>query len=127
MDARQRRATARRPSGRLSARLQAAAPKVGTMSGTPGSTAMTDDSTPISDGHSLEYRGFRFELRTAPVPGGYQPIVVVVRTPADEEETQLPNDTEEIVYGTEAEATRHAEQQAMRWVHDRTGDAQPQS
>ncbi|MDM0032115.1 hypothetical protein QTI33_08185 [Variovorax sp. J22P271] len=56
----------------------------------------------------------------SPFRGGYQPIVVLVRTPADEEETQLPNDTEEIVYGTEAEATRHAEQQAMRWVHDRT-------
>ncbi|MDM0085551.1 hypothetical protein QTI17_33675 [Variovorax sp. J31P179] len=86
----------------------------------------TDSSTPISDGHSLEYRGFRFVLRAEPVRGGYQPIVVLVRTPADEEETQLPNDTEEIVYGTEAEATRHAEQQAMRWVHDRTGDGQGQ-
>ncbi|MDM0002740.1 hypothetical protein QTI24_29370 [Variovorax sp. J22P240] len=50
----------------------------------------------------------------------------LVRTPADEEETQLPNDTEEIVYGTEAEAIRHGEQQAMRWVHDRTGDGQGQ-
>ncbi|MDM0001937.1 hypothetical protein QTI24_25250 [Variovorax sp. J22P240] len=86
----------------------------------------TDTSTPISDGHSLEYRGFRFELRAEPARGAYQPIVVLVRTPADEEETQLPNDTEEIVYGTEAEAIRHAEQQAMRWVHDRTGDGQAQ-
>ena len=86
----------------------------------------TDPSTPSSDGHSLEYRGFRFELRAAPVRGGYQPIVVLVRTPADEEETQLPNDTEEVVYGTEAETIRHAEQQAMRWVHDRTGDGQGQ-
>lgn len=70
---------------------------------------MTDDGTPISDGPSLEYCGFRFELRAEPVPGGYQPIVVVVRTPADQGEAQLSNDTEEIVYGTEAEATRHAE------------------
>ena len=69
-------------------------------------------STPISDGHSLEYRGFRFELRVEPVRGGYQPNVVLVRTPADEEEMHLPNDTEEVVYGTEAEATRHAEQQS---------------
>lgn len=82
--------------------------------------------TPISDGHSLEYRGFRFELRSDPVQGGYRPIVVLVRTPADEEETQLPDDTEEIVYGTEAEAMRHGEQQAMRWVHDRTGTRQAQ-
>ena len=109
-----------------SACLQGGAPRMGPIPGTLGSTARTDDSTPISDGHFLEYRGFRFELRAEPVPGGYQPIVVVVRTPADEEETQLPNDTEEIVYGTEAEATRHAEQQAMRWVHDRTGDGQAQ-
>ncbi|MDM0078109.1 hypothetical protein QTH90_27125 [Variovorax sp. J2P1-59] len=86
----------------------------------------TDRSIPLSDGHSLEYRGFRFELRASGARGGYQPIVVLVRTPADEEETQLPNDTEETVYGTEPEAIRHAEQQAMRWVHDRTGDGQAQ-
>ncbi|VTU36028.1 hypothetical protein H4CHR_03810 [Variovorax sp. PBS-H4] len=87
---------------------------------------MTYPSTPISDGHSLEYRGFRFELRAEAARGGYEPIVVLVRTPADEEETPLPTDTEEIVYGTEAEAIRHAEQQAMRWVHDRTGTGQAQ-
>ena len=87
---------------------------------------MRDPSTPLSDGHSLEYRGFRFELRAEPACGGYEPIVVLVRTPADEEEMQLPRDTEEIVYGTEAEAIRHGEQQAMRWVHDRTGTGQVQ-
>ena len=87
---------------------------------------MKDPSTPISNGHSLEYRGFRFELRAERMRGGYEPIVVLVRTPADEEETQLARDTEEIVYGTEAEAIRHAEQQAMRWVHDRTGTGQAQ-
>ena len=27
-------------------------------------------------------------------------------------------------YGSEAEAWRHAQQQAVRWVHDRTGDGQ---
>lgn len=87
---------------------------------------MTNDSAPRSDGHYLEYRGFRFELRVEAERGGYRPIVVLVRTPADEEETQLPDDTEEFVYGTAAEATRHAEQQAMRWVHDRTGDGRRQ-
>lgn len=85
-----------------------------------------EPSIPIFDDRALEYRGFRFELRAEPTHGGYQPIVVLVRTPADEEETQLPNDTEEMVYGTEAEAIRHAEQQAIRWVHDRTGDGQAQ-
>lgn len=87
---------------------------------------MTGDSTPISDGHFLEYRGFRFELDAESAPGGYRPVVVLLRTPEHEQETQLPNDTEEIVYGTEAEAIRHAEQQAMRWVHDRTGDGRGQ-
>lgn len=87
---------------------------------------MTDPSTPMTDGHALEYRGFRFELRADAVRGGYQPVVVLVRTPADEEEKQLPSDTEEVVYGTEAEAVRHAEEQAMRWVHDRTGTGQTQ-
>jgi hypothetical protein len=97
-----------------------------TISGTPEIPGMKDPSTPISNGHSLEYRGFRFELRAERMRGGYEPIVVLVRTPADEEETQLARDTEEIVYGTEAEAIRHAEQQAMRWVHDRTGTGQAQ-
>lgn len=87
---------------------------------------MKDGSTPISDGHSLEYRGFRFELRAEAAVGGYQPIAVLVRTPDDEMATQLPNDTVETVYSTEEEATRHAEQQAMRWVHDRTGTGQGQ-
>jgi hypothetical protein len=87
---------------------------------------MTNDNAPSSDGHSLEYRGFRFELRAEPPQGGYRPVVVLLRTPAAEEEALLPNDTEEIVYGTEAEATRHAERQAMRWVHDRTGDGRGQ-
>ena len=87
---------------------------------------MTYTTTPVSDGHSLEYRGFRFELRADPVRGGYQPAVLLVRTPADEEETLLPCDTEEVAYGTEAEAIRHGEQQSMRWVHDRTGDGRGQ-
>jgi len=36
----------------------------------------------------------------------------------------LPLDTD--AYAAEAEAWRHAEQQAVRWVHDRTGDGQGQ-
>jgi hypothetical protein len=87
---------------------------------------MTNDDRASSDGHSLEYRGFRFELRVEAQRGGYRPVVLLVRTPADEEETQLRNYTEEIVYSTAAEAIRHGEQQAMRWVHDRTGDRRGQ-
>lgn len=97
-----------------------------TLCATHEGTAMTNDSTPSSDGHSLEYRGFRFDLRVEVQQGGYRPVVVLLRTPAAQDEARLPDDTEEIVYGTAAEATRHAEQQAMRWVHDRTGDGRGQ-
>ena len=40
-----------------------------------------DASTPISDGHSLEYRGFRFELRAEPIRGGYQPSLFLFELP----------------------------------------------
>lgn len=39
---------------------------------------------------------------------------------------RLPPDTDNTAYGSEAEALRHAEQQAIRWAHDRTGDGQGQ-
>ncbi|BEP57757.1 hypothetical protein GmRootV118_50010 [Variovorax sp. V118] len=39
-------------------------------------------------------------------------------------EQRLPPDTDNVAYGSEAEALRHAEQQAVRWAHDRTGDGQ---
>ncbi|PBI86920.1 hypothetical protein BKP43_41060 [Variovorax boronicumulans] len=39
-------------------------------------------------------------------------------------EQRLPPDTDNVAYGSEAEALRHAEQQAIRWAHDRTGDGQ---
>ncbi len=86
----------------------------------------TEPDTPRSDGHSLEYRGFRFSLSAQPVRGGYQPIACLVRGRADQPQARLPDDMEERAYGTEAEAIRHAEQQAMRWVHDRTGTGQTQ-
>lgn len=41
-------------------------------------------------------------------------------------EHRLPPDTDNVAYGSEGEALRHAEQQAMRWAHDRTGDGQGQ-
>jgi hypothetical protein len=85
-----------------------------------------EPSAPISDGHTLAYRGFRFELGAAPAQGGYRPTVVLVRSPAEAGETPLPEDTDEMAYRTEVEAIRHAEQQAMRWVHDRTGTGQAQ-
>ena len=74
------------------------------------------------------YRGWHFRYgaqRTG--PGVYRPVVVCLgRGHGAEEKQTLPNDTDEIAYATEAEALRHAQQQAMRWVHDRTGDGQGQ-
>ena len=40
------------------------------------------------------------------------------------EQTTLPQDT--APYRSAQEAIRHAQQQAMRWVHDRMGDGQGQ-
>jgi hypothetical protein len=81
----------------------------------------------MSDGHSFAYRGFRFSLRAEPMNGSmYRPVVVLFDGPVDVKEGELPNDTDEVAYRTEAEALRHAEQQAMRWVHDRTGTGQAQ-
>ncbi|MBT2299601.1 hypothetical protein J7E70_03905 [Variovorax paradoxus] len=86
-----------------------------------------DPSTPISDGHSFAYRGFRFSLRAEPMNGSmFRPVAVLVDGPVDLKEAELPNDTDEVAYRTEAEALRHAEQQAMRWVHDRTDTGQAQ-
>jgi hypothetical protein len=76
---------------------------------------------PISDGHSLVFRGFRFGLSAEPTRGGYVPVVVLVRGPGADPGTRLPTDTEQGAYRTEAEAIRHAEQQAIRWINDRTG------
>ncbi|WP_422086119.1 MULTISPECIES: hypothetical protein [Variovorax] len=56
----------------------------------------------------------------------YRPVVVCRGRAADQPDVELPPDTDNVSYATEAEALRHAEQQAMRWVHDRTGDGQGQ-
>ncbi len=52
----------------------------------------------------------------------YQPHVLYQHGLSGVEQMALPIDTEP--YGSAAEALRHAEQQAVRWVHDRTGDGQ---
>lgn len=73
------------------------------------------------------YRGWRFAYGARRMNTGvYRPEVVCLGQEPDAQETVLPNDTDEIAYATEAEALRHAQQQAMRWVHDRTGDGQGQ-
>jgi hypothetical protein len=46
--------------------------------------------------------------------------VVFCRHGSGGEESRLPPDTDNVAYGSEAEALRHAEQQAMRWAQDRS-------
>ena len=54
----------------------------------------------------------------------FQPRVLYQSGIFGPEKIPLPQDTEP--YATEAEALRHAQQQATRWVHDKTGDGQGQ-
>ena len=71
---------------------------------------------------SFVYRGFEFFCSAEPMASGiYRPVAVLRSGPSGLPETRLPDDTDEIGYATKQEALRHAEQQAMRWVHDRTG------
>ena len=78
------------------------------------------------------YRGYRFRLQVEVTDAGYfQPTAahygerggerVTERSERDAKPMALPPDGDP--YRTEAEAWRHAEQQAIRWVHDRTGMA----
>lgn len=76
---------------------------------------------------TFTYRGWFFVCRAERIDDQtYRPVVRCQRHGNQDEDIELPNDTDEVSYGTEAEALRHAEQQAMRWVHDRTGDGQGQ-
>lgn len=52
----------------------------------------------------------------------FQPRVLYLRGVASVQQVELPQDSDP--YSSAAEALRHAEQQAVRWVHDRTGDGQ---
>ncbi|MDM0046792.1 hypothetical protein QTH91_20035 [Variovorax dokdonensis] len=75
----------------------------------------------------MRYRGWHFAYAALPAPGGhFTPVVELLSDGHAQESGLLPLDTEDIAYATEDEALRHAQQQAMRWVHDRTGDGQGQ-
>lgn len=90
---------------------------------------MNTPSTPAFDGgaqHLFVYRGYRFVCSTRPMGEGFRPTVVCLTGEGGSGEIALPDDTDEIAYATRKEAQRHAEQQAMRWVHDRTGTGQAQ-
>jgi hypothetical protein len=80
-----------------------------------------------TEGQPFAYRGWLFLCSTEQMPGDtFRPVAVCVGGPSVEGKIELPNDTSEFAYATAAEALRHAEQQATRWVHDRTGTGKTQ-
>ncbi|VWX62480.1 conserved hypothetical protein [Burkholderiales bacterium 8X] len=88
-------------------------------------TATAAGPTHEAAGHPFVYRGFHFVCRAEPqVSGVYRPLVTLLQGGQDGEKMALPQDIDP--YNTEQEALRHAEQQAMRWVHDRSGDPRGQ-
>ena len=71
------------------------------------------------------YRHCTFICSVAQTAEGlFQPRVLYEHGLASFEQMELPRDADP--YASAAEALRHAQQQAMRWVHDRTGDGQGQ-
>ncbi len=75
--------------------------------------------------HAFAYGGMAFFLSAeADLNGTFRPVVSRVLTPADGGIEMLPQDTE--AYGSEAEALRHCEEQAVRWVREHGGDARGQ-
>jgi hypothetical protein len=81
----------------------------------------------VDPAFSFAYRGFEFHCSAEPMgPDVYRPVVVLRKSPSGMTELTLPSDTDEVGYATRQEALRHAEQQAVRWVHDRTGVGQLQ-
>ena len=74
---------------------------------------------------SFDYRGIRFTLSVeARGTRLFLPHVLYQAGLQGVEQVALPEDADP--YASAAEAWRHAEQQAVRWVHDRTGDGQGQ-
>jgi hypothetical protein len=89
-----------------------------------------DVTTPAFDERlvTFSYRGRVFLCRAERLDDQtYRPVVICRGQSAGQPDIELPADTDNASYGTEAEALRHAEQQAIRWVHDRTGDGQGQA
>ncbi|QSI31896.1 hypothetical protein GNX71_20845 [Variovorax sp. RKNM96] len=76
---------------------------------------------------TFTYRGWMFQCRAERIDDlTYRPVVRCLGHSDNPEDIELPDDTDNASYGTEVEALRHAEQQAVRWVHDRTSDGQGQ-
>ena len=78
----------------------------------------------MTNEHAFVYGGHAFRLVLAPDPRGTCNVAVDWMAQPDQP-TRLPQDADP--YATAEEALRHGQQQAMRWVHDRTGDGQGQT
>lgn len=77
---------------------------------------------------SFAYRGYPFFIGAEPAPGDtFRPVVFELSGVGEGQRTRLPDDTDNAAYATRDEALRHAEQQAERWVHDRSGSNVGQS
>ncbi len=71
----------------------------------------------------FEYRGGHFICSVVERgPESFEPHVLYLHGLSGLERMALPQDAE--AYAGAEEALRHAQQQAVRWVHDRTGDGQ---
>ncbi|SEU23208.1 hypothetical protein [Variovorax sp. OV084] len=69
---------------------------------------------------TFSYRGWLFSCAAQRIDELTFRPVVFYRHGSGGEESRLPPDTDNVAYGSEAEALRHAEQQAMRWAQDRS-------
>jgi hypothetical protein len=79
----------------------------------------------VANESSFTYRGCRFAcMAISSGPDVFAAQVEYLDGLGEFDRCMLPQDADP--YGTAAEALRHAQQQAMRWVNDRTGDGQGQ-
>ena len=85
--------------------------------------ARSADASTFAETQPFVHRGCHFLCGVIQVRDGrYQANVLYQHGLQGIESIALPFDSEP--YGSPPEALRHAQQQAVRWVHDRTGDGQ---
>ncbi|MDP9607274.1 UNVERIFIED_ORG: hypothetical protein J2W38_007095 [Variovorax paradoxus] len=88
----------------------------------PASLSDTDLNNVAERLLTFVYRGWLVSCGTRRLNGGcHEPVVFCRPNNSVGRSTRLPADTDNSAYATEAEALRHAEQQGMRWVQERTG------
>ncbi len=94
--------------------------------GMPNAPAATEAANGVRERFlTFSYRGWLLTCGTQRIDGRtFRPVAFCRSAGAGGLDSQLPSDTDNVAYGSEAEALRHAEQQAIRWVHDRTGGGQ---